>query len=105
MSSDGARALLPREAGSSERLGDAVGLFSTTEPWVALRDGLDFVIALYVRGKYSNWQVGANENSHFMQAWTSLYLAPGETTTVTAYLVVGRSISDVRNRIYAMEGY
>lgn len=84
----------------------AAGLFSTTEPWVALRDPNNFTIALYVPDKYSNWSVGGwPGDAYYIQAWNSLYLNPGQTGTVTAYLVVGDSIESVRTRIYALAGF
>jgi hypothetical protein len=84
----------------------STGMFSTTEPWVALRDSNNFVIALYVPGKYNNWNVsGWAGDSYYMQAWNALYLNPGQTGRVTAYLVAGNSIEEVRSRIYGLEGH
>ena len=41
-------------------------------------------------------------NANLMQAWTDLYLNPGEQWTVVTYLVAAPDLTEARNRIYAL---
>lgn len=75
---------------------------STTEPWVGFRDNVGYVVALARPGKYGGWVVQSVGNANLMQAWTNLYLDPGQQGTVVTYLVGAPSLTEARNRIYAL---
>lgn len=92
---------------------EQTGLISTSEPWIAWVDSSPGsgsalnspAVALYVPGKYTNWQIATRTTTSALQNWETLVLAPSGQATVTAYLVFGSNFADVRARIYAMEGY
>lgn len=79
---------------------------STTEPWVALQDTqAGGVVALAVPQGFSGYAIGcgvAQSEACLMQSWRSLILPPGQTGSVSYYLVVGPNISTVRQRVYQL---
>lgn len=75
---------------------------STTEPWIGFRDDNGIVLALARPGKYNDWVVQSVGNANLMQAWTSMYLDPGQQQTVVTYLVGAPNLTEARNRIYAL---
>lgn len=80
--------------------------FRDGSDWVALSRADDVTVALYAPGQHL-WSIGfggGDKPTSFLQAWQWLELAPEQTGTSTAWLIVGRSLDQVRGRIATLTG-
>jgi lysozyme family protein len=80
-------------------------VFGTGAPWVALSTVAGWTVALYAPGDHP-WSIGfggGDKPASFLQAWQWLELAPEQTGVATTWLVVGRTLDQVRERIAALE--
>ena len=70
--------------------------------WVALSTDDGLAVALYAPGDHL-WSIGlgggGDKPTSFLQAWQWLELAPEQTGTATAWIVVGTSLDQLRQRI------
>ena len=76
---------------------------TTSEPWIALTRDDGWAVALVLPGHLTPWALqlggGGDKPASFLDALQWLHLAPGQTQTNTAWVVVGRSLDEVRARI------
>ncbi len=72
------------------------------EPWVAVSDQAGWTVALYAPADHPfsiNFGTQPGKETTLLQAWQWLELAPEQTGTSTAWLIVGHSLEQVRQRI------
>ncbi len=79
---------------------------TTGEPWIALTRDDGYAVALMLPSHLTPWAMqlggGGDHPASFLDALQWLQLAPGQTQTNTAFVVVGRSLDQVRTRISAL---
>lgn len=79
-----------------------LSVFTTAAPWVALSDVNGWTVLVYVPEHLTPWTIGFNASSTpnaWIQAWQWLQLAPGETGTDSAWLIVGRTLAEAQSRL------
>lgn len=74
------------------------------EPWMAASDPLTgYTVAVYAPASDTHFSLDfgtqPGKETTLLQAWQSLILAPEQTATATAWIVVGHSLDQVRQRI------
>jgi hypothetical protein len=88
--------------------------FTSTEPWIAWDwdDGAGpYGVTLYVPTSQAHdtwgmrrWTPSGSVSRSILQNWGSWSLDPGQSVTLTAYLITG-PLSDARAQVYAYEGH
>lgn len=92
------------DGGTLHHTATAQTAFRAGAPWVALSRVDGWTVALYAPGDHL-WSIGfggGDKPTSFLQAWQWLELAPEQQGTATAWLVVGRSLDQVRQRLEAI---
>lgn len=79
--------------------------FRDGSDWVSLSTDAGLTVALYAPGDHL-WSIGFGGDTKptsWLQAWQWLELAPEQTGTATAWLIVGHSLDEVRARLSTLK--